>query len=810
MSKSPALSYSAESAASAAPLNSGSQGSGSLTTATSMNPQSASSSTTTLKSPSTATSQNFTDNLDNGDLSLAAFPALEPRRPDTKMASSIKLPLSGGNSFGSLNQLSLISLSLNNLKEFGTPIEDCLRLSTPLMKSGMWANGKLLQQDSWEHHISDRDYSWLPTPTTYATSLKKGQSNAGRNKLEIALRAKGINPQGLRLSEYLTIEDNESANPAVWEWMMGFPAGYATSVLMKAGMVPLLYGQESQASELQAGETSLAAAVGPSLPNKPQSPSGGSATSIPCSEIRVGDRVLRTKTLTPGTRKIQEKGAVLQVDQAADKPYLVRWRHSLNRAKTWHSLEEFDAVYREIEDDFQVGDYLEWATDFWGIIEAIDPKRKNAYLLRRHNQPGDTEWKPRSRIDGHGSEVGLIGQVHYRRIEITHDKHHLAELIVSLERKTTIAANELFDLTEQIFQSHHDCIEAATTASNARRAELQHALDCGRALIAAKAKLPHGSWLDWLKAEAGKRGTKLAPRTAQEYTRLAEKWPQIEAEANARALAHLTKTEALKLIAQPKGQKAAALRQEIKDRAQSRQLQTEAVEREHERNLSQSLPLEELQRMDARQLQAELVRINQEECDKAELLTGDSLYQTPAILMARKRAVLDLLVEEQSKCAIARAFEEGTDYVLPLGGLEVEHDIPKERRTLSELFDRLVEVGAIAPSDYKDNDSLYLAPFSSDYKAPFRYWKADSALYKKQGFSDEALDGKQVECEAHIVATIQEDCDRRGWGHWLGRVEGKAEAEINGYCAQAESTRIAFIGAYLAARDSEKSINERK
>lgn len=72
------------------------------------------------------------------------------------------------------------------------------------------------------HHTSDRAFSLLPTPTTYACSNGKGGA-AGLNRLENTLRSQG------RLSNILKL------NPAVCAWMMGFPAGWTESVLMAGG-----------------------------------------------------------------------------------------------------------------------------------------------------------------------------------------------------------------------------------------------------------------------------------------------------------------------------------------------------------------------------------------------------------------------------------------------------------------------------------------------------------------------------------------------------------------------------------------------
>ena len=117
------------------------------------------------------------------------------------------------------------------------------------------------------------------------------------------------------------------------------------------------------------------------------------------------------------------------------------------------------------------------------------------------------------------------------------------------------------------------------------------ALHCGRLLLQIKeigkktGAISHGQWEDWLKCEAQKRNAKLSPRTAREYMRLANKWTEIEAAAKRRDLAvlNLTKTDALKLIAEPKRSRQLKLREELDTNRAKQQQEMEATEREHER-----------------------------------------------------------------------------------------------------------------------------------------------------------------------------------------------------------------------------------
>jgi|GEM_PF-5360327 len=336
-----------------------------------------------------------------------------------------------------------------------------------------------------------------------------------------------------------------------------------------------------------------------------------------------------------------------------------------------------------------------------------------------------------------------------------------------------------WELEDELFVTHSECIEAGLTAVRARQAELQAALRCGEILYRMKSFVAHGEWSNWLKTQTLARQVKLSERTAQEYIRLYSRWPEIEAVANARSIAvlSLTKRDALKLIAQSKDTKAKALqlRQELQTSKAARQAEVEAVEREHELNLRQSLPLEQLQQMSRDELQEELIVLNREESDRATLLSGDSLYETPAILMARKRTVLELLEDSKAEP------EDATN------------------RGFGEMFDQLNEVGLVEPSD-----NIHIVWISPDEHLGLHWMRANGCedLWRRvlDDRAEAAIFGNQIEVEAKIVAAIQEDCDRLNWPYRLQRVrEGEATATVNGCGAIAQTPRLAFISAYLNA-----------
>lgn len=62
-------------------------------------------------------------------------------------------------------------------------------------------------------------------------------------------------------------------------------------------------------------------------------------------------------------------------------------------------------------------------------------------------------------------------------------------------------------------------VAARDTAQSA----LDHAAECGRLLIQAKAQIPHGEWEAWLTANFSG-----SPRTARAYMQLASRLPELE------------------------------------------------------------------------------------------------------------------------------------------------------------------------------------------------------------------------------------------------------------------------------------------
>lgn len=93
----------------------------------------------------------------------------------------------------------------------------------------------------------------------------------------------------------------------------------------------------------------------------------------------------------------------------------------------------------------------------------------------------------------------------------------------------------LADLAAKANTQHKLCLETASTA-------IQHARNCGQALIEAKSLCAHGIWQPWLRDNFH-----ASARTARACMRIARHWPEIEAKWQSSAV--LSIDQALRLIA---------------------------------------------------------------------------------------------------------------------------------------------------------------------------------------------------------------------------------------------------------------------
>lgn len=97
----------------------------------------------------------------------------------------------------------------------------------------------------------------------------------------------------------------------------------------------------------------------------------------------------------------------------------------------------------------------------------------------------------------------------------------------------TIIANGpgLTDLASRI-NTEHAAVETSF------RNGFEHAVECGRLLIEAKAKIPHGAWLPWLAMSCT-----VSKRTVQVYMQLAKETPRLG--SNAQHVAHFSLRQAI-------------------------------------------------------------------------------------------------------------------------------------------------------------------------------------------------------------------------------------------------------------------------
>ena len=97
--------------------------------------------------------------------------------------------------------------------------------------------------------------------------------------------------------------------------------------------------------------------------------------------------------------------------------------------------------------------------------------------------------------------------------------------------------NHLPMLAETIRSEHQQAEVAA-------RAALEHGFNAGDALIEAKAKVPHGEWAEWLRANVPQIGE----RTAQLYMKLARNRDQLDPQR----VADLSLRQAAKMVSRSK------------------------------------------------------------------------------------------------------------------------------------------------------------------------------------------------------------------------------------------------------------------
>jgi hypothetical protein len=132
----------------------------------------------------------------------------------------------------------------------------------------------------------------------------------------------------------------------------------------------------------------------------------------------------------------------------------------------------------------------------------------------------------------------------------------LARLTLAARRRKRVTALVKYDATRQALAEESSPLADLAARINAEHEAvihaigrgLDHAINCGRLLIEAKAQLEHGQWLPWLRDHCP---ASLPERTASHYMRLARGASELEAKSA--TVADLSVRDALRLLTSPRG-----------------------------------------------------------------------------------------------------------------------------------------------------------------------------------------------------------------------------------------------------------------
>lgn len=121
------------------------------------------------------------------------------------------------------------------------------------------------------------------------------------------------------------------------------------------------------------------------------------------------------------------------------------------------------------------------------------------------------------------------------------------------------------------------------------RMTVDYGCEIGRRLVAAKEKVPHGGWLDWLKIETG-----LSPSTASRMMKIYEEYgdPQgclFGATANCATLKNLSVSNALKLLSVPEDEREQVADELDAEHISARELEKALKERDEAKKRSEEL-----------------------------------------------------------------------------------------------------------------------------------------------------------------------------------------------------------------------------
>ena len=215
--------------------------------------------------------------------------------------------------------------------------------------------------------------------------------------------------------------------------------------------------------------------------------------------------------------------------------------------------------------------------------------------------------------------------------------------------------------------------EIRNLTAAARYLTVWYAVEIGRRLTEAKAIVPHGGWLDWLKTE-----TEFSQPTASRFMRIFEEYGADQgslfgAETKYSALNNLSVTNALKLLAVPEEERESfavevdaehlssrELEQAIKDREEAMKREKEAQERIRELETTikeyseENVELtDDLANAEAKvkELEARPIEVAVKEPDPAEI--ERRVAEATEAARADKEAAERLLAEEKEKAKAA-------------------------------------------------------------------------------------------------------------------------------------------------------------
>jgi hypothetical protein len=262
-----------------------------------------SSNTDFLVSASTATSETTAPAVENLTCTQLDFLALEPQLQETKQDSTIQNQNFGLKPCGALQTGNQTLQSSKILQDLSTEdYEQCLEDSEWQAIAGTIRKSYQLRNS--EVHTKEKDFSLLPTPTTYAKG-STGCRPAGQTRLEQRLRT--------------FIKSGDKLNSAVPGWMMGFPVGWVEKVLMDGGeaiSIQLPFTQEYATTSINA-ENVTTSTPDQSAPSKQRSQLSGSVTSPRTQILRANAQ--------PGTYIIDQYESLGIIKDNFDLGFVVDW-----------------------------------------------------------------------------------------------------------------------------------------------------------------------------------------------------------------------------------------------------------------------------------------------------------------------------------------------------------------------------------------------------------------------------------------------------------------------------------------------------